>query len=151
MFLTLLILLFSVCLCATAAGTGLSWTSPALPLLKNENSTILPTTKDQGTWIASFLPIGALCGALPAGILAEKVGRKYAAMAIAIPYIIGWALTITAKYVPSLYVARFLIGKQMCDGFLLADIFLTDFFFFLIRYFNWWLMCSCSNVYFRIC
>lgn len=66
---------------------------------------------NEGAWIASWLPIGALVGSLPAGILAEKIGRKYTAMLIAIPYILSWGLTVTAKSVMVLYVARFLIGK----------------------------------------
>lgn len=107
-----MILLSKVCLSAAAAGTGLSWTSPVLGQLKSANSTI-PTTEDQATWIASFLPIGALFGAIPAGILADKIGRKYAAMVIGIPYIISWVLTVTAQNVPMLYAARFLIGKPI--------------------------------------
>lgn len=95
---------------AAAAGTGLSWTSPVLDQLKSENSTI-PTTETERTLIASCLPIGALIGAIPAGILADKIGRKQTAIAIAIPYILCWLLTVFAKNVLMLYAARVLIGK----------------------------------------
>lgn len=99
-----------VCLGAAAAGTGLAWTSPVLDQLKADNSTI-PTRDEQATWIASMLAIGAICGALPCGILADIVGRKKAALIIAVPYIISYVLTVFATNVFTLFVARFLIGK----------------------------------------
>lgn len=40
-------MLLLVCMSAVAAGTGLAWTSPVLPQLSAENST-LPTTVDEG-------------------------------------------------------------------------------------------------------
>lgn len=95
---------------AVAAGTGLSWSSPAIPQLQSENSTI-PTTASEGTWIASCLPIGALLGAIPTGILAEKIGRKQTAIFIAIPFIVSWLLVVFAKNVMMLLIARVLIGN----------------------------------------
>lgn len=95
---------------AAAAGTGLSWTSPVLDQLKAPDSKIL-ITKDQGTWIAATLAIGAIIGAVPSGILADKLGRKKAAILIAIPYIISWVLVIFAQNVTTLYIARIFIGK----------------------------------------
>lgn len=47
-FHVIFLLYFVVCLCATAAGTGLSWTAAALPLLENSTS-ILPITKAEST------------------------------------------------------------------------------------------------------
>lgn len=95
---------------AAAAGTGLSWTSPVLDQLKSSGSKI-PITDDQGTWIASFLAIGAIIGAVPSGILADKLGRKKAAIIIAVPYIFSWLLVVFAQNVAMLYAARVLIGK----------------------------------------
>lgn len=94
---------------AAAAGTGLAWTSPVLDQLKSVDSTI-PITKEQGTWIASMLAIGAILGAVPSGILADKLGRKKAAIVIAVPYIISYLLTVFAQNVWWLYGARLLIG-----------------------------------------
>lgn len=96
---------------AAAAGTGLSWTSPVLGQLKNESSTI-PTTEAEGRWIAACLPFGALIGAIPAGILADKIGRKPTAITIAIPFIVSWLVTVFARNVWTLFVARILIGKK---------------------------------------
>lgn len=128
----------TVCLSAAAAGTGLSWTSPVKDQLEIKNLTIstnftnsthftipavdsvisapnatIQASVSEFTWIASLLAIGAIVGAVPSGILADKIGRKKAAILITIPYIISWLMTVFAKNIPMLYAARFLIGK--CD------------------------------------
>lgn len=63
-----------------------------------------------GSWVGSFLAIGAFLGALPAGVLAEKIGRKYTTMSLALPYLLSWALIIFANGAEMLYAGRFLIG-----------------------------------------
>lgn len=45
------------------------------------------------------------------GILAEKIGRKKAAMTIGLSFTVGWALTVFASKVAVLYLARFIIGN----------------------------------------
>lgn len=95
---------------AAAAGTGLAWTSPVLGQLEKPDS-LIETTKEQRSWIASMLAIGAICGALPCGILADKLGRKKAAMFISVPYIVSFLMTATASSPFALYAARFLIGN----------------------------------------
>lgn len=156
------LILFLVCLGAAAAGTGLAWTSPVLDQLKKDDSKI-PTGDEQATWIASMLAIGAICGALPCGILADKIGRKKAALVIAVPYIVSYVLTVFASSVFTLYVARFLIGNlnDSSKAFTISlNQFLTKtgtklathlnrlFSFFhillLFRYCDWWLVC-CST------
>lgn len=116
----------TVCLSAAAAGTGLSWTSPVKDqlVIKTSNLTILAAnatviaheatilaSASEFTWIASLLAIGAIVGAVPSGIFADKIGRKKAAILITIPYIISWLMTVFAKSIPMLFAARFLIGK----------------------------------------
>lgn len=102
---------------AAAAGTGLSWTSPVKGNMVPKNESVVLTntpftaTDAEFTWIASLLAIGAICGAVPSGIFADKIGRKKAAILITIPYILSWLTTVFAQNVPMLYAARFLIGE----------------------------------------
>lgn len=102
---------------AAAAGTGLSWTSPVLDQLKSGNSRIT-ISAEEGTWIASLLPIGAIIGAVPSGYLADKLGRKKAAILIAIPYIISFLLIVLVQNLWTIYAARLIIGEfpvQSCE------------------------------------
>lgn len=105
----------AVCLCAAAAGTGLSWTSPVLVQLKQSNSTIV-ITDSESNWIASNLAIGAIVSAVPSGILADKYGRKSAAIMICVPYIASWVMIVFAQSVQWLLFARFLIGTFPTHG-----------------------------------
>lgn len=118
-------LLPKVCLAAAAAGTGLSWTSPVLDELKSPNSTIA-ITKEQGSWIASNLAIGAIIGAVPSGILADKIGRRSAAISICVPYIVSWLMVIFAQSVQWLYYARILIGKFSPNEILKITLFISS-------------------------
>ncbi|XP_037026137.1 facilitated trehalose transporter Tret1 isoform X2 [Bradysia coprophila] len=119
-----------LCLSAVAAGTGLAWTAPVLPQLsnlENLNTTSLYATPEEGTWIASFLAIGAWCGAIPMGILAEKIGRKKSAMVIGVTFTIGWAATVFASKVGVLYFARFVIGIATGGSCVVTPMFISEF------------------------
>ncbi|XP_046382420.1 facilitated trehalose transporter Tret1-2 homolog [Ischnura elegans] len=100
---------------AMAAGTTLAWTSPALPILKAAASTGngifgLDLTVAEGSWVGSILTLGACIGALPAGPIADQVGRKRLLTATALPFLFSWLLVAVAPNVHFLYCARFLAG-----------------------------------------
>jgi SP family facilitated glucose transporter-like MFS transporter 8 len=48
------------------------------------------------SWIGSLAPLGALVGALPAGYLANLIGRKRLMLLLTLPYLLGWILIIVA-------------------------------------------------------
>jgi MFS family permease len=53
-------------------------------------------TTTEVSWIGSLAPLGALVGALPAGYLANLIGRKRLMLLLTIPYLLGWILIIVA-------------------------------------------------------
>uniref|UniRef100_A0A1Q3FK71 Facilitated trehalose transporter Tret1 n=2 Tax=Culex tarsalis TaxID=7177 RepID=A0A1Q3FK71_CULTA len=121
---------------AISAGTALGWTSPVLsqltPVVENgttpSNSTDgFTITTEEGSWVGSFLAIGAFLGALPAGVLAEKIGRKYTTMSLALPYLVSWALIIFANGAGMLYAGRFLIGIATGASCVVAPMFISEF------------------------
>lgn len=121
---------------AISAGTALGWTSPVLsqltPAVENgttpSNSTDgFTITTEEGSWVGSFLAIGAFLGALPAGVLAEKIGRKYTTMSLALPYLLSWALIIFANGAGMLYAGRFLIGIATGASCVVAPMFISEF------------------------
>lgn len=67
-------------------------------------------TPDEGSWIGSLLPIGALIGAFKAGTLADLIGRKGASMLMVFPQLIAWILIYFAKSVNMLYLGRLIGG-----------------------------------------
>lgn len=124
---------------ATSAGTALGWTSPVLsqlvPVVDNTTNPATPSnstdgftlTSEEGSWVGSFLAIGAFLGALPAGVLAEKIGRKYTTMSLGVPYLLSWALIIFANGAEMLYAGRFLIGIATGASCVVAPMFISEF------------------------
>lgn len=92
-----------------AGGTVIGWSSPALPELMSPNSTLV-ITPHQGSWIGSLLNVGAFVGALPAGSLADLIGRKTTIMIMAIPQLLSWILIYFAQSANMLYVGRLIGG-----------------------------------------
>ncbi|XP_011312356.1 facilitated trehalose transporter Tret1-like [Fopius arisanus] len=93
---------------AVGVGTALAWTSPILPKL-NQNS-FLPVSEDEGSWVSSLLALGAIAGALPAGALANILGRKKALLCLSGPFLVSWLMIVLARSVWLLCVARFIVG-----------------------------------------
>uniref|UniRef100_A0A2M4AI92 Putative sugar transporter n=1 Tax=Anopheles triannulatus TaxID=58253 RepID=A0A2M4AI92_9DIPT len=94
-------------------GAGLGWVSPYLPVLMDENQTLLetgPVTVEQGSWIGSILCLGGLCGAFVYSFLVEKLGIKKSIQALAIPHSAFWITVYLATSVYHLYIARFMAG-----------------------------------------
>ncbi|XP_071440672.1 facilitated trehalose transporter Tret1-like [Hetaerina americana] len=100
---------------AMAAGTTLAWTSPALPILKasakaGDDIFGLDLTAAESSWVGSILTLGACLGALPAGPIADQIGRKRLLTATSLPFLFSWLLVAVAPNVHFLYSARFLAG-----------------------------------------
>lgn len=92
----------------------LVWTSPSLPKLYASDSTI-PTTIDQGSWIASMELLPNIPGALIGSLFADRIGRKKSLLLTTVPYFAGWLLIATAYHVNQIIFAKFIVG--MADGF----------------------------------
>ena len=83
--------------------TAIGSPSSALPVLSdvavflggNVTDTEGMTTTEE-SWISSLAPLGALVGALPAGYVANLIGRKRLLLFLTIPYLLGWFLIIVA-------------------------------------------------------
>lgn len=76
------------------------------------------------SWVGSFLAIGAFCGALPAGLLAERIGRKFTTITIGVPYIVSYLLLALASNVPMLYAGRFMSGIATGASCVVAPMFI---------------------------
>lgn len=70
----------------------------------------LHITKDEGSWVGSLIAIGAIVGSIPAGKGADVFGRKPTIAALAVPFVISWAMIYFATSVWELYIARLIAG-----------------------------------------
>ena len=96
-------------------GTMYSWTSPALPFLRSNESEI-SINNVEGSAIATFLDVGAFIGDVVLIFLSGFIGRKYSIFILAVPYTISWLMIILAKNVFTLYASRIISGftSDMC-------------------------------------
>ncbi|XP_052744877.1 facilitated trehalose transporter Tret1-like isoform X2 [Bicyclus anynana] len=108
---------------AFATGACVAWSSTALPLLleatPGEHADFQPLngthpkvslTRAQGSWVASLLCLGALFGAVPAGLISEYFGRKKTLLYLALPLLVSWILVASSPNVYGLFVGRFVGG-----------------------------------------
>jgi SP family facilitated glucose transporter-like MFS transporter 8 len=103
-------------LSVVCAGAVDGWTSAAIPYLEQpyilaDNVTVPGITYREGSWIASLSPLGSLVGAIPAGHLADLLGRRFLMLIMAVPMLVGWIMKVFAhNSIPVLYTARFILG-----------------------------------------
>ncbi|XP_046738445.1 facilitated trehalose transporter Tret1-like [Diprion similis] len=116
----------SASLLALAAGSVLAWTSPILPQLKDPNGWLF-VNNEQGSWIGGLLSIGAIVGAVPAGTLADKLGRKKTILAAAVPYLLSWIIIIFARSVALLCLARTLAGISVGLTCVVVPMYIAEF------------------------
>ena len=97
-------LFYPVTLFAVCVGTVDGWTSPALPFLQrsqgyisSNNSFHHVVNDDEASWIGSLAPLGALAGAIPAGYLANVIGRRRLLLVLTVPMLLGWMIIIIAQ------------------------------------------------------
>ncbi|XP_032598790.1 facilitated trehalose transporter Tret1-2 homolog isoform X2 [Drosophila grimshawi] len=96
---------------AFAAGTVLGWTSPAdTPIVADGTAYDFDVSKEQFSWISSFMTLGAACVCIPIGFLINMIGRKWTMLFLVLPFVLGWALLIWAQNVGMMYAARFILG-----------------------------------------
>ncbi|XP_055678976.1 facilitated trehalose transporter Tret1 isoform X1 [Lutzomyia longipalpis] len=113
-----------VALGAVSAGTVLAWTSPVVNQLRGNDS--FNMTDDQESWVGSLLAIGAFFGAIPAGILADMIGRKYINMALALPFLISWGFIIFATNIGMIYAGRIFAGIATGAVCVVAPMFISE-------------------------
>ncbi|XP_044742932.1 facilitated trehalose transporter Tret1-like [Chrysoperla carnea] len=100
-------------LSAFAAGSTLSWSSPALPLLESPDS-LVHISKEQGTWISSIITLGACIGAIPAGLMVNGIGRRTSLQILGTGLLVSWFLIGYSTSFNVLFIGRALAG--VCIG-----------------------------------
>jgi SP family facilitated glucose transporter-like MFS transporter 8 len=106
------VLLVAATLAALVAGSFMSWTSPALPLLQ-ETDSVPYVTDEEGSWVGSLLNLGAFLGALPAGLVADRIGRKLTLCLLAVPLSASWLMLGFGSSVAELFAGRFIAGVSI--------------------------------------
>ncbi|XP_028161731.1 facilitated trehalose transporter Tret1-like [Ostrinia furnacalis] len=116
---------FAVCLGAVATGVCLSWTTPVLPKLRDQE-TSMNTTKEQISWIAATGSPGFMTGSLVSRFVSDRFGRRAAILGSALPVILGTILVVVTSNVWLLYIIRFLWGIGVGMFVTISTIYLAE-------------------------
>lgn len=92
-----------------SSGINLGWTSPYLPKLMS-NTSLIPTTSEEGSWCAVAPLIGSPFGALTAIYLVDRIGRKATALLMAPIVSICFILIAFSSSIWEISLYRFIIG-----------------------------------------
>lgn len=91
------------------AGVNMAFSSILIPQLSLPDSDI-QIDIDSASSVASIVTLSIALGALLAGPLMDKYGRKRLAMSICGPFIIAWLMVLFASNIYMIYVARLISG-----------------------------------------
>ena len=121
-------------------GTGIAWSSPAVPLIKNDCQAVLSQNgqdisvcafasedgidSTQAKWVSSIFNLGAMVAAVITGLLLSRLGRKWTMIINCVPMALGYVCLLLPLWTeganPSFFfIGRFLTGVG-CGGFALA-------------------------------
>lgn len=108
-------------------GLAFGWVSPLIKLLHSEDTPLYrPVTIDELSWIGANVCFGGIFGNIVAGVILDKIGRKWSIILLGIPQIGLWATTIFATDVHHFYIARFLGGFTGGAIFVCLPIFVAE-------------------------
>ncbi|KAG8181509.1 hypothetical protein JTE90_018746 [Oedothorax gibbosus] len=100
----------SALLMAVVMGITTGYSAPATYDMTTRNSSSIKPSKNSVTWIGSVLALGAMCGGLFAGPVADRLGRKTILMLNTLPFMCGWLLICFTKHIAFVIVGRIICG-----------------------------------------
>lgn len=116
----------TVNLMALVYGISSGWIAPNLVRFQSENSPIGQISADQASLVVSIVYLGGIIGTLLFGYFADRCGRKWTLLAIAVPHMIANGLVLAGTHPYYVYAARFLFGVGGGAMFLLVPMFVAE-------------------------
>ncbi|AFP84629.1 sugar porter family MFS transporter [secondary endosymbiont of Ctenarytaina eucalypti] len=113
---------FIVALAGLLFGLDIGVIAGALPFLSQD----LHINNQQQEWVVSSMMLGAAAGALAAGWMSARLGRKFSLLTAAVLFIAGSLFSACSPNVASLIVARILLGLAVGMSSYTAPIYLSE-------------------------
>lgn len=85
-----------------------------------------PITATEDSWLTSLMNFGAVCGAIPIGLIADKIGRRNTLLGLAVPHVVAFSLYSFADDINIFYVGRFINGLSEGAGYAILPMYLTE-------------------------
>jgi len=104
----------SVSIGSMIVGFVSSYTSPAIPSMKENPGALEEITENHGSWIGSLLPLFAIFGGMVGGPAIDLIGRKTTILLTGIPFLVSFLLIAFAVNIGMVYAGRCIAG--FCTG-----------------------------------
>ncbi|CAG5095768.1 Similar to Tret1: Facilitated trehalose transporter Tret1 (Culex quinquefasciatus) [Cotesia congregata] len=140
---------FAVSIASLLIGFSSSYTSPALPSMKQLKSFELDSNME--SWIGSIMPLSALIGGIMGGPLIEYIGRRNTILSTAIPFMAAWLFIATATNVWLVLMGRALSGFSVGIISLVLPVYLGETLQPEVRGVLGLLPTACGNIGILIC
>ncbi|EDW60555.1 facilitated trehalose transporter Tret1-2 homolog [Drosophila virilis] len=101
---------FFASLGALSVGATVGWSAPAQHDIMEKKIFGFAVTLSEYAWVCSVSSLGSSFMAMPAGPLANCMGRKLITLLMVPPFLAGWAILIFSKNLYMLIAGRFLQG-----------------------------------------
>ncbi|KAI5707962.1 hypothetical protein M8J77_013569 [Diaphorina citri] len=115
----------SATLSAFSVGQTFGWSSPVLAYLVSPDSPV-PMSEDESSWVVASMEFG--CWAIPffAGMLCDRIGRKWTLLSTGPFYALSWILAIYTRNVWGLYAVRIIQGLCVATIFVACPMYLGE-------------------------
>ncbi|KAK9500632.1 hypothetical protein O3M35_001862 [Rhynocoris fuscipes] len=112
-------------LCVSMSGAMFVWMAPLMVRFTSEDSPIPMTTTDT-SWLSAVIEISEGLATIPAGLLADRWGRKPVLLASGPLLLISWIIVMFTRSVIALYFVRLIQGLIMAIAFVVAPVYLAE-------------------------
>ncbi|KAL3269494.1 hypothetical protein HHI36_008561 [Cryptolaemus montrouzieri] len=115
---------------ALTGDSSTSWSSPMIPKLLSNDSTInplgRPITSLEKSWIGSLNNIGAMVGLYPFGLMSDCIGRRATLLILAIPHFTAFMIFSVSTNIYLFYLGRFFNGLSVGAGYVVMPMYIAE-------------------------
>ncbi|XP_066905012.1 facilitated trehalose transporter Tret1 [Halyomorpha halys] len=106
-------------------ATAFTWMEPLMKYLISPESEI-PMTSSDTSWLVAFIEFGELLITVPAGILADKLGRKTVLLTTGPLCLLSWLLVLTTRSMTVIYIVRWIQGAGVAIVYTVAPMYIAE-------------------------
>ncbi|KAK9500625.1 hypothetical protein O3M35_001858 [Rhynocoris fuscipes] len=102
-----------------------TWLEPLMARLTGKHSEI-PMNTDHTSWLVASVEFGEVFITVPAGLLADRYGRKPLLLMTGPMCMVSWILILTTRSLPVLFVVRIIQGAAVAIVYTVAPMYIAE-------------------------